>query len=234
MDAPTPPDAKTIYTEMFDLAARHMPGFQVKYKDESWFMKLLGFIAKPFCPTYMTTYTTTFGTTVYFPNKAFVTDNYGRAWKILAHELTHGIDWLRTPVRFILEYSLPQGLALLALGAIGALWNPWWLLMLLFILALAPWPAPGRYKWELRGYTMSMAVNYWRYGSIEPATKQWIVTGPMTGWGYYKMGWSVAKATSQVEAAAKSIEDGTILEKRNPTNPYLEVYTLLKALGVTK
>jgi hypothetical protein len=223
-----------VYEAMCELAAQKMPGFKVAYKDESWFMKLLGVLTKPFCPDYMTNYITTFWTTVYYPTRTSVVENYGGAWKVMAHELTHGMDWTHQPIRFIFGYGFPQILAPLALLAVGAFWNLWWLLALLFLVALAPWPSPGRTKWELRGYTMSMAVNYWRYGSITEDTKEWVITGPLTGWGYYKMGWSVPKAKAQVEAAAKSIEDGTILQANGQLNPFLDVYNLLKSLGVTK
>ena len=43
--------------------------YKIKYKNESLLMKILGFITKPFCPKFMTTYTTTVGKTIYLPTK---------------------------------------------------------------------------------------------------------------------------------------------------------------------
>lgn len=224
-----------VYEALCAMAAKNVPGFKVGYKTDSKFMKLLGFLSKPFCPTYMTTYTTTFGKTVYFPSREFVESNYARAWQVMAHEYCHLIDWTSNPIKFVVGYSLPQGAALLALLAIGAFWNTWWLLSLLAIFALLPWPAPGRYYWELRGYTMSMATIHWVNGDVPVSTIKWIAEGPLSGWGYYKMGWSEETALRNVYSQLYRIKTGEILTtSETKKNPFSDVYDLLKSIGAVK
>ena len=89
-------------------------------------------------------------------------------------------------VLYFLKYSSPQIFALLALFALGAIWSPWFLLSLVFLLALAPWPAPGRANIELNGYTMSMAVDFWFEGSIGADEVEWIAK-QFTSAPYYFM-----------------------------------------------
>jgi len=61
---------------------------------------------------------------------------------------------------FSLAYLFPQCLSLLSLGAIFAIfWTPM-LWCLLFLLFLAPFPAPWRKKFELEAYTMSLFMYF--------------------------------------------------------------------------
>ena len=82
---------------------------------------------------------------------------------------------------------LPQILALFSLVSIFAvLFSQWFLLGLVFLVFLLPLPAVFRRELELRGYTMSLAINYWRHGSIQDSSIDWVVKA-FTGWGYYRM-----------------------------------------------
>ena len=213
------------------ICERMYPGFKIDFKTKNLRERVWGFLVKPFCPDYMTRYTTTFMGTITFPSEEFM--NRPGSWKILAHELVHLVDERLHRVSMPLTYIFPQVLAVGALGAIGAFWNLWWLLCLGFLAFAGPWPSLGRQKWEMRGYCMSLAVDFWRYGAIQVSTKEWIVEGPLTGWGYYRMCWSKTKAKKLVEDAAERIVDGSVLLEAAP-NPYVEVYNALKSLNAVK
>lgn len=129
-------------------------GLQVKFKDESLLMRLLGVVLF-FNPKFMTEYTTTIGKTVYFANRKWVDDNSDSAAHVLAHELVHIGDSVGMgSFLFSYTYLFPQCFALFALLSFVS-W--WWLLCLLF---LSPIPAPWRTYWELRGYAMTDATYY--------------------------------------------------------------------------
>lgn len=138
--------------------------FKVKVKDNSFFMRMLGtllFFNKSF-----KTYTTTIGSTVYFPADKF---NSGLMWPTLAHEAIHIMSAKKytKPLYFFL-YLFPQSLAPFAFLALLAIWfSNWWLLCLLFLLCLAPLPAYFRYRDELKAYIMSLFVVWHRYNLKE-------------------------------------------------------------------
>lgn len=137
------------------LLGREKYGLQVKFKDQSSFMKLLGFILF-FNPKFMTSYTTTVGSTVYFPSQKWLDERRDSAAHVLAHELVHIRDSAEAgPLFFSYGYLFPQPLALLSLFAIFI--SHWWLLCLLFLL---PAPAPVRTYYELRGYAITDATYY--------------------------------------------------------------------------
>ncbi len=112
---------------------------------------------------------------------------------------------------FNIGYASPQMWAVLALSALSAIWvGPWGLLGLIPLLCLLPLPSPGRRNAELRGYLMSMAVNYWRYGNVRESTKEWIVS-QFTGSGYYFM-WPFGKdMLARVDVALDDLKDDAVL-----------------------
>ncbi|MCK9567833.1 DUF4157 domain-containing protein [Candidatus Pacearchaeota archaeon] len=126
--------------------------FDIKYKNKSLFMKLLGFLLF-FNKGFMTKYITTIGSTIYFTSEDFVNSQNQSAISVLAHELVHIQQAKRYgKVLFSILYLFPQCLAVFALLAPISLW------FLLFLLCLAPLPAPWRTKFEVGGYTMSLFV----------------------------------------------------------------------------
>ena len=130
----------------------NLPKFNVKYKDESLFMRLLGTLLF-FNADFMSKFSTTIGSTVYLPSRKYVSQHATEAGMILAHEYVHARDANKiTGVLFSFLYSFPQILALLFI-ACGFLW---WPLFILALVMLAPFPAPFRAKLEVRGYTMSL------------------------------------------------------------------------------
>ena len=139
-----------------ELSKKH--AFQIAYKNESDFMKLIGKLMF-FNPQFMTKYITTINGMVYFPSAEFVAIHAPALRSVLAHEFYHIWDAQRTgSILWHMLWLMPQLLAPLAMLALLALvWPPalWMLMALVFLL---PWPAYWRKKYELGGYTMSLFV----------------------------------------------------------------------------
>lgn len=146
--------------EMMRVELEAHNGVKIAFKDESRLMRLIGFLMF-FNRAFMTDYITTLGRTVYFPTRG---DLLAGPWETLAHEAVHVRDYIRTPVRFALSYLFPQCLAGLAVFALGAFFSPWFLIALVALVALGPWPAPGRVRWERRGYLMTMVCLALEHG----------------------------------------------------------------------
>ena len=142
-----------FYNELIKLE----PKFKIKYKSESLFMKILGWLMF-FNPTFMTGFITTIGKTVYFPHPDKLKNQSGFHYiGTLAHEFRHVYDNKKWSIGFPLIYMLPQILAILSLFSILAIWfSLSWLLCLSFLLFLTPIPSPGRKLIEFNGYTMSL------------------------------------------------------------------------------
>jgi hypothetical protein len=172
----------------------------------------------------MVTVTTTLGKTVYFPSRTFVSvttgwTGYKIAWKTLAHELVHVDDASRLGPLFAFAYATPQIFALLATLAI--FWSKW---HLLWLVALLPIPSPLRAWLELRGYAMSMAVNFWRHGAITNETRYWI-EGMFTSSIYYWMLPWRAYVRKKLQEKESMIRRGAIL--RDPAKAYAIVYGVI-------
>lgn len=223
-------DDRQFYDTLRAHIAEKIPGFAVGFKTENTVSKILGVLAYPFNPRYMQDYTTTRFPRVFFPSRAFVEENPRRAWKILAHEFVHLWDRQQRGLAFNLGYSFPQILAVLALSALLAIWlGPWALFGLVPLLALAPLPAPWRKEAERRGYSMSMAVNGWRYGDVRESTKTWIAE-QFTGAPYYFM-WPFPESVAAfLDAAERDILSGDLFEW-DGAEPYRQVHGLLQAAG---
>jgi hypothetical protein len=116
--------------ELFDKVAESIsadhPSFKIRYKDESRLMRLIALLISPFNEGFAEQYTTTLGSTVYFPNRAAVEGGYGRYAEVLAHEGVHIFDDARQKLWFKLSYSLNQSLVLplLVLYAVLGSWIP--------------------------------------------------------------------------------------------------------------
>lgn len=173
--------------DMINLCHLKVPGFEIRFKNLSPWMKFLNFFAQFFNKDFMTHYTTTTGSVVYVPSKAKLLEDQEGFAAVLAHELVHMTERQQTGlIPYFLQYAFPQILAALALLIFGAFWSPWFLLALLFLLALVPWPAYWRKEIELRGYTMSMAVQFWTTNDIRDDLLLWYAK-QFTGSAYYFM-----------------------------------------------
>lgn len=134
---------------------RDIPQFKTINKKDSKLSKIIAKVL--FFTNYMQFFTTRYPN-VYLPDRPI---HLQRNPRVLQHEWVHLLDqqtffgllpFMPAKINyamFAVAYLMPQLLALLALLAI---WNPWWLLCLAF---LAPIPAPGRMIAELRAYRRS-------------------------------------------------------------------------------
>src|SRR5208283_2209132 len=101
------------FQDLVAAATVQFPNLQVKYKDQSTFMKILGKILF-FNPSFMTSYITTIGDTIYFTTESYTTQDSLDASIVLMHELVHMTDekTYSKPL-FAISYLFPQILALL-------------------------------------------------------------------------------------------------------------------------
>ena len=179
-----------VMAEVRRIILAHGLPLRIISKDKSPFMRFLNFFVGLFNHSFMTEYTTTipFLGRIYAPTKWYAQSDW---WRVLAHEGVHLVQARRDgQVRFALKYLFPQCLALLALLAIGAIW---WLPMLwclLFLLMLAPLPAPWRVRYEREAYTVSAACD--KLIGFDIVSKLYIdyMQRHYTGWGYYKPAWT--------------------------------------------
>lgn len=166
-------------------------GIEIKFKNESAFMKLLGKLLF-FNKSFMTKYTTTIGNTIYFPNKEYVdnTDS-DESITILSHEFVHIRDNERFGILFNLAYLSPQIFSLLALLIV-----PFSLYGLLFLLLLLPIPSYGRMVIERRAYatnlySMYRLLNHKKYSPDDISIKQIVLSNflnkQFVSFSYYLM-----------------------------------------------
>jgi hypothetical protein len=146
------------FQDLVTAAQKYFPDLQIKYKDQSWFMKLIGKLIYFFNKSFMTSYTTTIGSTVYFPTESFVKVRPVSAAVVLLHELIHVYDAQRLskPIFYFL-YLFPQILALFCLPLFLVSWK---IALPLVLLFAAPLPAYFRMQFEKRAYLTSLyAIN---------------------------------------------------------------------------
>lgn len=223
-------DDKAILESLVAKIQARLPGFEIRYKDESRLQKLIGFLLF-FNKAYMTSFITTMFGKVYFPTRSRVEENPRGTWKTLAHEYVHLLDD-RDHKLFKPTYLYPQILAAGALLALGAFWCAWALLCLLCLVALAPWPAKYRTKWEMRGYAMSMAVNFWRYGRVTLDQMERIGEN-FWGPNYYYMCRSERKVRMQLKAIETALQSSSAAAVTHPL-AVVDVKAVLRAHGALK
>ena len=200
-------------------------GFKIVAKDESFWQRLIGFLMF-WNRGYMKSYVSVFYPNVYWPtrkgyeeidggNKIWVSGYYDDPWvsfKILSHERVHLKDDKDNRGSFGFGYASPQIWTLAAVLGLLAIWFwPWGLFGLLPLLCAIPWPSPWRVKWELHGYAMNLAINYWKHGSIRDSTLEWIAD-QLTKSSYYFPSWSRKKMMKRLRGIVVDIELGKILE----------------------
>ena len=140
---------------VIESAKKYFPKLDIKYKDESKFMKLLGTILF-FNKGFMTSYTTTINSTVYFPSRKFLKYRPISGAIILLHELVHIKDSNKlSAILFSFLYLFPQ---ILSLFCIPLFFFAWKIALPLLILFLSPLPAYFRMIFEKRAYFASLYV----------------------------------------------------------------------------
>lgn len=170
-----------------DLVAKgktYFPNLQIKYKDQDVFMKIVGALLF-FNPGFMTSFITTVGNTIYWPNEQFIQSNPRGASEIFIHECTHMYDEKRLgSIPFKLGYLFPQVLFLPVLLLLFLL--SWKIVLPLALLCLAPWPAPFRAYFERRAYFVSMLAGY-KLFNWDPKTAAPQYAGSFKSSSYYWM-----------------------------------------------
>lgn len=142
------------FQDLVITAQKHFPSLQIQYKDQSWFMKLMGIILF-FNKSFMTDYVTTIGDTIYIPSEIYMKTHPVSGAVVFMHECVHINDStnLGKPL-FSFLYLLPQIMALFMLPLFFVL--SWKIVLPLIILFAAPIPAYFRMKFEKRAYLSSI------------------------------------------------------------------------------
>lgn len=200
-----------MHARLHALITHNIPEYKLVIRDTHW---LLGLLPWPDENT-----TITVAPRVYMPLNIHEAPEI--AWRVLAHEYIH-LCQAQTDSRllFMLKYSFPQCLALLSL--IGFLLNPYFLLFLLFIL---PLPAYYRMRYEMEGYLMSIAVNYWRTGYVSSAQRADVKAVFKSGTYYYMWPfkhWVDRKVNTEIQ----KLESGEYDDRPG----YCDVYKLIKEI----
>jgi hypothetical protein len=134
----------------------YFPNFQIKYKDQSLLMRIIGTLLF-FNRKFMTTYTTTIGSTVYFPSQNYIQSAPVTSTTILLHELVHIYDGKKiSKYLFGVLYLFPQILIFLLFPMLFLSWK----LALIFLVFLLPLPAYFRMYFEKRAYISNLYVLY--------------------------------------------------------------------------
>lgn len=136
---------------------KYYPDMQVAYKDESSSMRTLGKILF-FNPSFMKEYTTTIGSTVYFPNREYVEKSPVSASIVILHEMMH-VDQAQKYSKYLFSflYLFPQILFLVFLPLLFVSWK---IFLPLLILSVLPIPAYFRSLFEREAYCLSLYVSY--------------------------------------------------------------------------
>ncbi|MDX9723493.1 MAG: hypothetical protein RBU37_22285 [Myxococcota bacterium] len=194
-------------------APQWIPGFELRFSDESAMMARLSRLMKPLLRLDLRQNFVALYPRVYFPNRAVIEAHPELAFKALAHELVHLWDMRQRRLRFAWGYLSPQLWALASLLALATPVCPWALLNLAWLLALAPWPAPWRVTAELRGYLMDASIQYWTTNTT-PTPRA--LVSLFTGWSYYRMAWNGERIEQRFEEAYARLRRGELpCEDRN-------------------
>ncbi len=213
------------FTKFLALLLQRFPNILIKFKNESNFMKLLGFLSF-FNKKFMTNYTTVVGNTIYFPDKEYLGEANGNSPIItLAHESRHMFDIGSGIKSFIcrLWYFFPQILAplmllFLLLPISYAISIP--LSVILFLACLAPTPSYSRKYYEEKGYIVNLFMlnelykehnlsEVQRRGMLESSAVY--INGIFTSSSYYYM-WPFGIKDELSKAVDKILKDELVIE----------------------
>ena len=153
--------------------------FTIRFKDESWIMKLLNVFVVWYNPDFMTHYTTILGNSVYLPKRSYTYSEEDRLMRILTHEMVHLLDQKRysSPL-FITGYLFPQ---IMAIGVLSFPILGYWALC--FLIFLLPFPAPFRGYFESRAYAIDVLTAH---PEKQVATLRYAAKD-LCSWNYYRI-----------------------------------------------
>lgn len=193
-------DLESRFHKLVFYIKKQIPKFRLRSKKDSTLMQLLA-VALFFNKDFLDRYVTTMYPEVYVPDLPWDRPIESRI-SILAHEYIHLKDRKRMGWLFNILYLSPQIFSLLAIGAV---WNIWWLLALLFLL---PLPSPGRAWLEFRAYKVSIALHWQLTG--RRINLFWLQS-QFTKSNYYWM-WPFKKMIERhILRAAENVESGNFL-----------------------
>lgn len=179
--------ATDMYERVANFMIRQGLHFTARTKTESSLMKAISVVL--FFVPFMTDFTTTIGSTVYYPED-YVDEFPDDAAQTLGHEGFHIKQRKRDGFVYNLKYLFPQVLAPLALLAFLAFWWLPALWFLLFLVCLAPLPAPFRVKYEREAYLVTMVLDARKGWDIRGDWYQKYMVEHYCGFNYYKPAWN--------------------------------------------
>lgn len=145
------------FPDLLAEAQKYFPQLQIKYKNTSWFMNILGKMVF-FNKYFMTTYITTIGSNIYVPNANYFKLHPVSGPIVFMHELVHLYDQKRMgKLWFYLSYFIPQ---LLIIPSLLLFLISWKIALILTILFLLPTPSYFRMNLEKRAYLSSIYTLY--------------------------------------------------------------------------
>jgi hypothetical protein len=185
------------FNDLVIKAQTYFPNLQVKFKDQSTLMKVIGKICF-FNPAFMTSFVTTIGNTIYMPNYAYTQTQAGT--DVFIHEVVHLYDQKRFSFLYTLAYALPQ---LLFLPSLLLFLISYKLAIPVSLFFLLPIPAPWRTYFEKRAYSVQLYVykQMWGNSLDELYTAADDLNKFFTGSTYYFM-WPFSEDSSLRSVAA--------------------------------
>ena len=196
-----------LFDQLVKASRNYFPEIQIKYKNESSLMILLGRILGD---SFIKDVSTTVGNSVYLPSSNFTKIHAISSCIILLHELVHLYDQKQVgQIIFVLSYLFPQILFLFVPFLLFII--SWKIVVLVAILLLLPWPAIFRIHWEKRAYLSSIYVlyNLGKKLNFDPhlQSQKDIFVKSFTGLSYYYM-WIFSDINVEFEQAVKSVQAG--------------------------
>ena len=116
-----------------------------------------------------------------------------------------------------LLFWLTFGPTVLAVVVLGWLLSGFWTLLIFVAVGLLFLPSPGRTKWELRGYTMTLAVFFWLLRRQPSAEDISHITEQFTGPAYLYMCRDESKIRKALYGVFLRVRDGS-LQREYPYN----------------
>lgn len=203
---------------MLDKIHQYFPDVEIKFKNQSLFMKILGMIMF-FNPGFMTSYITTIGYTVYFPSEEWLNATPTSGVVTILHELIHISDAKRlTRPLFSFLYLCPQIMVLVSTLLFLLTWKIAIPLILLFCL---PIPAYFRMIFEKRAYFVSLYVYHQldkKGYQIDLEQEKTHILTQFTGAAYYFM-WPFNNLKNEFDAAVIRINN----DERPYENPAFDI-----------
>lgn len=203
------------YNALVAKAQTYFPNLQIKYKDQSTLMKVIGKIMF-FNPQFMTDYVTTLGNTVYLPNEQYIVNKPEASINVFIHECTHMYDEKRLGFLYQLAYIFPQ---ILSLVCFLLMFIVTWKIMLPFgLLMLAPLPAPWRAYFEKRAYFVQMyaGTQLWDADPVAfgDTYAQWFRTGDYYWMWLFEQNSSFAQEAANIKAGKPACSSEPALYKQ--------------------